>query len=220
MAIIELKDVSYSYDGKRKVLDKVNGAFEKGKVYAIVGKSGIGKSTLLTLMSGLDKCDEGQILFEGKDIKNINKDKYRSSMISTIYQDFALFPTLTVLENIMYQMNLNKMDKAKAKATALELMNKVSLSENLKDSYPSEISGGEQQRVAVARGLSMQRSLILADEPTGNLDNVNSEVIIDILKRLAHEDNCCIIVVTHDISIMKSADEVYTLYNGKLVKQD
>lgn len=223
MAILKLNDVCYSYEGsgeKKNVLNNVNCSFEQGKFYAIIGKSGSGKSTLLSLMAGLDLPDSGDVIFEGESTDKLNLDDYRKKSVSIVYQDFCLFQLLTALENIMYPMELCHVEKEKAIADAKELANLVSLPENLLDRYPGKISGGEQQRVAVARALTMDRRLLLADEPTGNLDSENSNNIITLLTKLAHEKNKCVIVVTHDITVMNSADVVYLISDGTLNKYD
>ncbi len=220
MTLLELRDVTYRYHKTAAaVLCGMSCAFETGKLYAIVGKSGAGKSTLMSLMAGLDLPDSGEILFEGTPTGKLDLDEYRRRKIAVIYQDFALFPLLTVLENILYPMELCGLDRAQARQEAKRLAQKVSLPEELLDRYPSRISGGEQQRVAIARGLTMDRRLLLADEPTGNLDSENSDIIIDLLRQLAHEENRCVIVVTHDLTVMDRADEVYRLSDGKLTKR-
>ena len=220
MTLLELRDVTYRYHKTAAaVLCGMSCAFETGKLYAIVGKSGAGKSTLMSLMAGLDLPDSGEILFEGTPTGKLDLDEYRRRKIAVIYQDFALFPLLTVLENILYPMELCGLDRAQARQEAKRLAQKVSLPEELLERYPSRISGGEQQRVAIARGLTMDRRLLLADEPTGNLDSENSDIIIDLLRQLAHEENRCVIVVTHDLTVMDRADEVYRLSDGKLTKR-
>lgn len=220
MTLLELRDVTYRYHKTAAaVLCGMSCAFGTGKLYAIVGKSGAGKSTLMSLMAGLDLPDSGEILFEGTPTGKLDLDEYRRRKIAVIYQDFALFPLLTVLENILYPMELCGLDRAQARQEAKRLAQKVSLPEELLDRYPSRISGGEQQRVAIARGLTMDRRLLLADEPTGNLDSENSDIIIDLLRQLAHEENRCVIVVTHDLTVMDRADEVYRLSDGKLTKR-
>ncbi|MDD6644212.1 MAG: ABC transporter ATP-binding protein [Faecousia sp.] len=219
MAILELSDIRYRYNTdktQRAVLNGMSYAFACGTFYALVGKSGAGKSTLLSLMAGLDLPDSGEVRFEGVSTAGMNLDEYRRKKVSVIYQDFALFPLLTALENIMYPMELCHVPKQEAKQEALRLAERVSLPKTLLDRYPSHISGGEQQRVAIARGLTMDRRLLLADEPTGNLDSENSDIIIDLLAELAHEENRCVIVVTHDLSVMDRADVVCRIQDGKL----
>ncbi len=223
MALLEVREVRYGYrtqEESKEVLKGSSCKFETGKTYSIVGKSGSGKSTLLSLMAGLDVPHSGEILFDGQATTDLNRNLYRRSQVGIIYQDFSLFPLLTVLENIMYPMNLNKVDPKEARRIAIELAEKVGLPESLYHRYPSKISGGEQQRVAIARALTMDRRLLLADEPTGNLDSENSRNIMDILTKLAHEDQCCVIIVTHDLSIMAETDEVYQIIDGQILKQE
>lgn len=219
MAIIELKNVSYGYgmNERDNVLSGVTCSFECGKIYAVAGRSGSGKSTLLSLMSGLDLPDAGQVLFEGIPTDQLDRDLYRRQKIAIIYQDFSLFPLLTVLENIMYPLELCGVDAEIARKTAIALAEKVALPTELLDRYPSRISGGEQQRVAIARALTMDRKLILADEPTGNLDSENSTAIIDILSQLAHNEGRCVIIVTHDLTVMQRADTIYRIADGKMI---
>jgi len=223
MSILELNDVNYSYGGgpkAKKVLRDVNCTFERGYFYAVIGKSGSGKSTLLNLIAGLDQPDTGEVIFEGKSTSAMNLDEYRRKGVAVIYQDFCLFPLLTALENVLYPMELCKIEKKKARAHAIKLMGIVSLPEELYDRYPGKISGGEQQRVAIARALAMNRRLILADEPTGNLDGGTSASIIALLRYLAKEQDRCVIVATHDIGVMKSVDKVYHIIDGKLEEAD
>jgi len=219
MEILKVSDVCYSYGRgpeRKNVLNNVNASFEQGKLYAVIGKSGSGKSTLFSLMAGLDIPQSGQILFEGTPTEKLNLDVYRRECVAQVFQDFCLFPLLTVLENIMYPMELCNVAKDKAKQDAIELAKLVSLPESLLDRYPGRISGGEQQRVAIARALAMDRRLIIADEPTGNLDSENSSIIISLLLKLAHEHNKCVIIATHDLSVMESADVIYKIADGKL----
>ncbi len=223
MAILEVKDVHYSYHSRSSEHEVLKGAdcsFKAGTTYSIVGRSGSGKSTLLTLMAGLDIPTSGEILFSGQSTTGFDRNLYRRSQVGIIYQDFSLFPLLTVLENIMYPMNLNGIDAKAARATAEELAAKVGLPSSLYHRYPSKISGGEQQRVAIARALTMDRRLILADEPTGNLDSENSALILDILTQLAHEDQCCVIIVTHDLTIMTKTDKVFQIVDGRIHEQE
>lgn len=221
MSILKLKDVKYSYHNKYQSVDAINGIsleFKKGKAYSIVGKSGSGKSTLLSLLAGLDIPHSGQVLYEGTPTNELDLNEYRRSSAAVIYQDFKLFPLLTVTENIMYQMELCGIRGKKAKETAIKLAKKVSLPETLLNRFPGMISGGEQQRVGIARALSMDRKLLLADEPTGNLDSETGSKIIDILVKLAHEDGYCVIIVTHDLSIIEKTDEIYHILDGMIVE--
>jgi len=221
MSILELKDVKYTYHNQYQSVDALKGVsytFEKGKMYAVVGKSGSGKSTMLSLLAGLDTPQNGEIKYEGTSVISMDLNEYRRTKAAVIYQDFKLFPLLTVVENIMYPMELCKVKGSDAKERAKELAKKVALPEALFNRFPGMISGGEQQRVSIARALSMDRKLILADEPTGNLDSENGNNIIDILKRLAHEDNCCVIIATHDLGIVEKTDVVISIVDGKIAE--
>ncbi len=219
MTILELNHVGFRYRPDRPVLEDVNCRFETGVFYALVGKSGAGKSTLLSLMAGLDLPTEGEILFEGRSTAGMDLSEYRRRHASVIYQDFALLPLLTVQENIQYPMALCGVPPQEAAQQARELARRVSLPEELLDRYPSRISGGEQQRVAIARSLTLDRRLLLADEPTGNLDSENSDIVIDLLRRLAHEEDRCVIVVTHDLSVMDQADVTYRVRDHRLERR-
>ena len=219
MTILELNHVGFRYRPDRPVLEDVNCRFEAGVFYALVGKSGAGKSTLLSLMAGLDLPTEGEILFEGRSTAGMDLSEYRRRYASVIYQDFALLPLLTVQENIQYPMALCGVPPQEAAQQARELARRVSLPEELLDRYPSRISGGEQQRVAIARSLTLDRRLLLADEPTGNLDSENSDIVIDLLRRLAHEEDRCVIVVTHDLSVMDQADVTYRVRDHRLERR-
>lgn len=219
MAIIEMQDVSYSYKSKYQqvhAVKQVTCSFEQGKVYAIVGKSGSGKSTLLSLLAGLDVPTSGKVLYKGKATSNMDLSKYRREYAPMIYQSFRLFPLLTVSENITYPMELRGFKGKKARERAKALIGHVAMTENMLNRFPSMLSGGEQQRVAIARSLSMDSQLLLADEPTGNLDEENSRNIVDILIRLAHQNNYCVIIATHDLSILPKVDIVYRMNSGEM----
>ncbi|MBD5508990.1 MAG: ABC transporter ATP-binding protein [Lachnospiraceae bacterium] len=217
--MIEAVNVSYIYQTKyqkTKALSEVSCSFERGKVYAITGKSGSGKSTFLSLLAGLDVPTEGTLNIEGEDMRKMNRDAYRLNRASVIYQAFHLFPLLTVLENVMFPMELQHVPKKEAKARAQEYLKKVDLPEALYKKMPSMISGGEQQRVAIARAIASGGEILLADEPTGNLDSQNEKVIVELLCKLAHEDNYAVIVVTHNETVAAAADVVYGMLDGTL----
>ena len=221
--ILELQDITYSYNSKyQKVnaLKHIECSFEQGKVYAVVGKSGSGKSTLLSLLAGLDRPASGQILFEGKSISSMDPAKYRRECAAMVYQSFRLFPLLTVSENITYPMELRGFKGQKARDKARDLVGRVALPDTVLDRFPNMLSGGEQQRVGIARALSMDSRLLLADEPTGNLDEENSRNIIDILVSLAHTDGYCVIIATHDLSILPKMDIVFKMSSGLLTRED
>lgn len=219
MGILDVKNVSYEYRNKYRTVKAVNGidySFDAGKFYAIVGASGCGKTTFLSLLAGLDVPSGGDVIYASGSTKSIDRDDLRRDDVAVIYQSFNLFPLLTVLENIMYPLSLHKTPKKEARQIAKEKLAAVGLTPEFHKRFPSMLSGGEQQRVAIARSLAAGGSVILADEPTGNLDAENSRNIIDILKRLAHDENYCVIVVTHDSAVASCADEVIKLRDGKI----
>ncbi len=212
MSILAIENLSYSYDkGETPVLKDINFEFEKGKIYAIVGRSGAGKTTLLSLISGLRKSTEGKILYDGKDISGLDREKYRSQNVGVIFQDFNLLPHLTALENVILSMDIAGMKIADKKEHALQMLKKVELNEEKARRRILKLSGGEQQRVAIARALSYDPEVIIADEPTGNLDGATEDAIMNILKGLAREDGKCVIIVTHSPNISKNVDGVFTL---------
>ena len=218
MKILELENVSYRYSDAAHddyVFKNLSYTFETGKVYAIKGKSGSGKTTLLSLISGLEKCSEGKIIFDGKDLKQMNLDEYRSTHIGIVFQSYNLLPYLTALENITLAMDISKEKITNPKEKALELMQKVGLDASYANRKILKLSGGEQQRIAIARSLAYDAKMIVADEPTGNLDKDTENDIIKILKNLAQKDNKCIIIVTHSENVCKQADVVYELKKKK-----
>jgi putative ABC transport system ATP-binding protein len=212
MSILKLENVGYSYDkGKTKVLNDINYNFEKGKVYAIVGKSGAGKTTLLSLLSGLTSPSSGKIIFDEKDISKIDRYKYRSQCVGVIFQSFNLLPHLTAVENVELSIDVSGKKIKDKRKHALSLLSKVELDEVITKRKILKLSGGEQQRVAIARALSYNPDIILADEPTGNLDLQTQDEVISIFKKLAHEEGKCVIIVTHSPAVADSADELYSL---------
>lgn len=221
MAILESCDVHYVYKSKYQNVHALRGisyAFETGMLYAIVGKSGCGKTTFLSLLAGLDLPTEGSILYRGKPTESFDRNRYRREDMAIICQCFNLFPLLTVQENVMYPLRLKGISSKEASAIAEKKLRTVGLPESCFKRLPATLSGGEQQRVAIARALAGDAKIILADEPTGNLDTENSRNIIRLLKRLALEEDCCVIVVTHDISIAAEADAVICLSDGKIIE--
>ena len=217
MSELTLQQVSYRYPGgSRYALDGISGTFSAGKLYAVIGPSGSGKSTLLSLMAGLDRPTEGSLQLNGSDYRSLNLDRCRRQEIAMIFQAFQLFPLLTVLENVCFPMEANGVKQKEAKAKAKELLTSVGISEEQYQRYPANLSGGEQQRVAIARALSSGAGIILADEPTDNLDTANGNQVMEILLRLAHEEGRCVIVVTHDMDIAAQADEVWRMKDGAL----
>lgn len=218
--ILQLEKVSYEYRNKYQTVRAVKDfsyEFFKGKFYAITGKSGSGKTTLLSLMVGLDVLAKGVIKYDGINLKEMNMDKYRRDCISLIYQDFNLFPLLTAMENVMYPLKLKGLKTSECETLAKEKLNMVGMDETFYKRYPSMLSGGEQQRVSIARALATGSSILLADEPTGNLDTENGDIIVSILKNLAHNNDFCVIVVTHDLEIASVTDVQLNLKDGMLV---
>lgn len=216
MSILKLENVCYKYsDGNKYVLKDINFEFEKGKAYAIKGKSGSGKTTLLSLISGLEKCTSGRVIYNDKDLNKIDLDKYRNTNIGIVFQSYNLLPHLNAIENIILSMDVSNIKAKDMKKRAIELLNKVGLDEEIGNRRVLKLSGGEQQRVAIARSLSYNPDIILADEPTGNLDQETENEIIGIFNNLAKEENKCIIIVTHSKNVSDRVDKVFELSNEK-----
>ena len=214
MGILKLENVGYRYKDAPKdsfVFKNINYEFEQGKTYAIKGKSGSGKTTLLSLITGLEKCTEGGILYDGKSLKKMNLDRYRNTDIGIVFQSYNLLPRLTAIENIMVSMEISKVKVKNKKEKALELMKSVGLKEEYAKRKILKLSGGEQQRIAIARSLSYNPKIIIADEPTGNLDKETEKEILKIFKHLAKDENKCVIIVTHSENVCNEVDEVYEL---------
>lgn len=218
MSILTLDKVSYQYDGtKKKVLKNLDIEFEKGKLYAIMGKSGAGKSTLLSLISGLDLSTDGTIRYDGNDMRQLDRDEYRAKNIGVIFQSYNLLTNASAVENIVLSMNISGVRKVRKKEVALELLQRVGIDRETALRKILKLSGGEQQRVGIARALSHNPDVIIADEPTGNLDGDSEETIMTILSSLAHDENKCVIVVTHSKTVSAYADEIWGLNSGRLV---
>lgn len=219
MSVLRAEHVSYSYQTKYQTIEAVKDVtceFEKGRFYAVTGESGSGKSTLLSLLAGLDLPKEGRILIEGEDLAQMDRDRYRREKASVVYQAFHLFPLLSALENVMFPMELCGMKKAAARSRAKELLANTGLGEESFAQLPQMMSGGQQQRVAVARAVAAGGEILLADEPTGNLDTENEKKIVEILKTLAHEKGYAVIVITHNPEVAAQADEVLVMRDGRL----
>lgn len=223
--MIRLVNIEKEYDFRNQkiiVLDKVNVEFDYGKMYVIMGHSGSGKSTLLHLIGLLDSPTAGEIIFDKtrlEQLSNIDKDNMRALKIGYVFQDFYLNSKLTAYENILLPMLINKNIRKQDRVTVGENLLKLVGLEKVKNKYPKELSGGEQQRVAIARALANNPKIILADEPTANLDSKNEIFILDLLKKLK-KDGKCIIVASHNDIIKKYADEVMYLEDGRIVKKE
>lgn len=219
---LEVSHVSYVYRNRYQSVQAVKDvsyAFAYGKLTALVGKSGSGKTTLLSLLAGLDLPTEGEVLYNGTPTAKLDLDAYRRQDAAVIYQSYNLFPKLTVLENAMVPLLLQKKSKQEVQEAAARRLAEVGIGEDMFKRYPNMLSGGEQQRVAIARALTTGARIILADEPTGNLDVENSEHIIRILHTLAREQNYCVVVVTHDMGIAEAADQVLRLQDGRILPE-
>jgi putative ABC transport system ATP-binding protein len=222
--VVELKQVSKIYkmdEVEVKALDGVDMKVEKGDFVAIIGPSGSGKSTLLHMIGLLDRPTNGKIFLDGVDISRLNDSelaRLRGNKIGFVFQFFNLYPILTALENIELPMVITEKNKTERRKRALELLKVVGL-EKRGEHLPSQLSGGERQRVAIARALANNPSLILADEPTGNLDSKSGREILELLDRLQEEEEKTIIMVTHDANIAKYAERLIYLKDGKIIKE-
>ena len=209
MSVLSLQNISFSY-GKTPVLKDISYEFEKGKMYCIIGKSGAGKTTLLSLLSGLAAPNSGEIIYNGKNIAKIDKYTFRSKFIGVVFQSFNLITKYTALENVILSMDVAGYKSKNKKARALELLNSVGLDEDEANRRVLKLSGGQQQRVAIARALSYDPDIILADEPTGNLDRDTQKEIMDIFRDLANQGKC-VILVSHSPDVATMCDERYEL---------
>ena len=208
MSVLEMNNIRYSYDNKRNVLNGINMALDEGKMYAILGQSGCGKTTLLSLLGGLDSPADGQVLYDGQDIEKLGLANHRKNNVAFIFQSYNLIDYLTPKENVALT----------AKLSPQPILERVGLTEEECKRNVLKLSGGQQQRVAIARALASDTKVILADEPTGNLDEDTAAEIISILKECAHEMNKCVIIVTHSNDLAKQADTIFRLKKGKLIQ--
>ncbi len=206
MSIIELQNVQYSYDNKKKILKGVSAQMEQGKLYAILGPSGCGKTTLLSLLGGLDSPSSGQILYQGEDIAKTGLAGHRRSHVAFIFQSYNLIDYLTPMENVALT----------SKLPPLPILEQLGLTAEEAKRNVLKLSGGQQQRVAIARALASDAQIILGDEPTGNLDEDTAAEITAILKDSAHRSGKCVVIVTHSNELAKEADVVFQLRKGEL----
>lgn len=205
MSILNLENLTYQYQGTSKnVLKGVNESFEKGTVSTIMGRSGSGKSTLLSLITGLDVWNEGHVYNHDQDLKLINRDDYRAQQIGVIFQGYNLLMNATAIENIVLSMNTSKSKSKNKEAHALDLLSQVVIDAETARGKVIKLSGGEQQRVGIARALASNPDIIIADEPTGILDETTEQEILDLMIHLAHEMNKCVIIVTHSKEVTKN----------------
>ena len=217
MSILALNKVNYSYKNGKKVLNDISMEFEKGKFYAILGVSGSGKTTLLSLLAGLDEPRNGEILYNNQNRKVKGYENHRKSNISLIFQNYNLLNSLTIYENIMIPLKLIGEDKKVIDEKVHQITKELDI-ESLLNKYPHECSGGQQQRVAIARALIGNPKIIIADEPTGNLDSQNSHEILSIFKKM-NENHITIIMVSHDPLIASYSSRLLYLKDGKIEKE-
>ena len=212
MSILELQGIEYSYEKNSKpVFTNLSLTFEKGRIYAVTGKSGVGKTTLLSLISGLTSPTKGRILYNGSDIAGLDRFSYRSRMVGVVFQNYNLLPQLTAEENVALSLDVSGKGGGRSKDKAMEVLRKVEITDDKAKRRILKLSGGEQQRVAIARALCFDPDIILADEPTGNLDGETQQEVLGIFKKLAHEDNRCVIIVTHSPEVSRNVDVVFEL---------
>ncbi len=222
--LIKLNHVSKHYEegsDNREILTDINAEIKTTEVVSFIGKSGIGKSTLLNLISGIDVCDSGDITIDGVFINKLSDTKrtlFRRKNIGFVFQFFNLVSTLTIEENIALPLKLNKFDPETTNQTVDRLLEHVGLLDR-KKSFPDKLSGGEQQRIAVARALSHNPKLIIADEPTGNLDTNNSSILMGLLVSLAKEYGTTIIIATHSDEVLKYSDRIMSIESGILIEK-
>lgn len=220
--MIEVNDVVKTYksaSGDVTPVSRVTFTLDQGQFAAIIGKSGSGKSTLLSLLGALDAPTSGQIKVDGSDITKMRDSKligYRAKTIGFVFQGYNLVPNLSALENVMLALEFGGVKKSLRKRRAVELLNKVGIIDDKQLRKPSRLSGGEQQRVAIARAIANKPKLILADEPTGNLDEKNGKIVFDLLHKLTRDEKTTIIVVTHDTALAGKTDKTFKLVDGKL----
>ncbi|MBU5225958.1 ATP-binding cassette domain-containing protein [Clostridium senegalense] len=218
MSLLSLKDVSYIYEGgKKDVFSNININFKKGRVYGIVGKSGEGKSTLVSLISGIDTCKTGEVLYNGESLKKIDRDLYRAKDIGVIFQSHNLLLNATAKENILLSMNISNIKKKNKNNYVYNLLGDVGIDIYTANKKIFNLSGVEQRCVSIARALANNPDIIIADEPTENLDSDTEEKIMNILISLAHQHNKCVIIVTDSKKVCMFIDEVWGLKSGKLL---
>lgn len=213
---LEIEDITYYYNNPEDYLFKeVNERFEKGNMYAILGQSGSGKTTFLSLLAGLDTPKSGKMFFDGKQIKASGLTSYRKKIVSTVFQAYNLLTYMSAYENVKTAVKISAVKFADEKGAIVEALGKVGLGEDMIYKPVSKLSGGQQQRVAIARALVLNHEIIIADEPTGNLDEATTAQIVELFKKIAHEDKKIVIIVTHETDVAQASDIVYTLKHRK-----
>ncbi|MCL1877878.1 MAG: ABC transporter ATP-binding protein [Defluviitaleaceae bacterium] len=210
MMTLEAQNVFYRYKKAKYAINDLSLSFEKGCVHVLLGESGAGKTTLLSLLAGLDVCREGRILYNGTDLSKINRDKYRAKNVGVIFQQFNLLHKFNAIENVLVSMAISKYKVDNKELYVENLLDSLGIDGGKRRRKSIELSGGEQQRVAIARALSHNPEIIIADEPTGSLDEANQRSVMEILARSAHRDGKCVIVATHSPEVAKYADHTFS----------
>ncbi|GKQ43181.1 multidrug ABC transporter ATP-binding protein [Companilactobacillus sp. RD055328] len=217
--MLSTKDVSYWYDNQEGALYKdVNLDFESGKLYGIIGSSGSGKTTLLTMLAGLDRPSKGEILYNDTSLKQISLSKYRNQYVSIVFQSYNLLPYMSAVDNVVTAMKITHSESENMRDKAMRTLAKVGIDETLAVKNVLKLSGGQQQRVAIVRAMCCDAPIVVADEPTGNLDETNTQEIITLFQELAHEQDKCVILVTHEKEVSKRCDIQYELSKKKFTQ--
>jgi ABC-type antimicrobial peptide transport system, ATPase component len=221
MTVLNIENLTYYYNHPEDYLfQDVTETFEAGIMYSILGQSGSGKTTLLSLLAGLDMPKSGQIKLNGDQIKANQLTNYRKNIVSTIFQAYNLLTYMSAFENVKTALRISKVSFDDEKQSIIDSLEKVGLTEDLIYKPVSKLSGGQQQRVAIARALVLNHDIIIADEPTGNLDENTTRQIVELFKKIAHEDHKLVIIVTHETEVAQNSDVVYQLKNKKFTKLD
>lgn len=221
MTVLNIENLTYYYNHPEDYLfQDVTETFEAGIMYSILGQSGSGKTTLLSLLAGLDMPKSGQIKLNGDEIKANQFTNYRKNIVSTIFQAYNLLTYMSAFENVKTALRISKVSFDNEKQSIIDSLEKVGLTEDLIYKPVSKLSGGQQQRVAIARALVLNHDIIIADEPTGNLDENTTRQIVELFKKIAHEDHKLVIIVTHETEVAQNSDVVYQLKNKKFTKLD
>ncbi|KKF90265.1 ABC transporter ATP-binding protein [Lactococcus petauri] len=221
MTVLNIENLTYYYNHPEDYLfQDVTETFEAGIMYSILGQSGSGKTTLLSLLAGLDMPKSGQIKLNGDEIKAKQLTNYRKNIVSTIFQAYNLLTYMSAFENVKTALRISKVSFDDEKQSIIDSLEKVGLTEDLIYKPVSKLSGGQQQRVAIARVLVLNHDIIIADEPTGNLDENTTRQIVELFKKIAHEDHKLVIIVTHETEVAQNSDVVYQLKNKKFTKLD
>ncbi|WP_424861309.1 ABC transporter ATP-binding protein [Streptomyces sp. MMS24-I29] len=218
--ILQLSGVSRTYQSghsRRTVLKDLSYSFEQGRMYSVIGPSGSGKTTLLSLASGLDSPTKGSVRFRGEDVSGIGLGRYRNRHVATVFQSLNLLTYMTAVQNITSAMEITGAKGVSKKKRATELLGLLGVDQADQHRRTLELSGGQQQRVAIARALACEVDILFADEPTGSLDQVTADGIIEVFRKLAHDEGKCVILVTHSREVADASDEVIQLKRGKLM---